>query len=150
VRNVSVDGNGIGSGMGSAACGMPKDNSKPVLLVEAGPGHEADTVGGFLFDGMRLRNVDETSIEGLVDSRCESVCFESVLGNANPWNLDEHSTGRTFQGVNPMPGAGSPARVCAGRSRPADSEALLRMVRVRASVFIGRDRWAGAGAPFCA
>jgi exo-poly-alpha-galacturonosidase len=106
VANVSVDSNN------STTCGMPDNNKRPVILIEAGPAVAANTVGPFIFDHVRFRNVSPTSIEGLTNSMFENVCFENVLDNANPWRLDEYSTDNQFVNVSPMPGAGGPSGSC--------------------------------------
>lgn len=109
VRNVSVDGND-----NSAECGMADSNDKPVIDIEAGPhaGGEAGTVGPFTYEDVRFRNVNPTEIHGLTDSTFTDVCFATVLDDQNPWNLDEYSTGNTFEDVNPAPG-GAPTGTCA-------------------------------------
>lgn len=110
VSNVSVNSNN------SATCGMPTNDNRPVILIEAGPTVEANTVGPFHYEDVRFRNVSPTSIEGLTDSTFTNVCFESVRRNANPWNLDEYSTGNRFVNVSPLPGAGAPTGRCPIRS----------------------------------
>lgn len=107
VRDVSVNSNN------SKTCGMADSASKPVILVEAGPAKDADTVGPFSFTDVRFRNVNPTGIQGLTGSTFTDVCFESVRGNANPWVLDVHSTGNTFVRVSPAPGGGAPTGRCA-------------------------------------
>ncbi|MFC8734632.1 glycosyl hydrolase family 28 protein [Luteimicrobium sp. NPDC057192] len=110
VRDVSVDSNS------SSTCGMASSTSKPVIDIQAGPANDADTVGQFTFDDVRFRNVNPTGIEGLTDSTFRDVCFASVLGGANPWNLDAFSTGNTFTNVSPAPapapGGGGPTGTC--------------------------------------
>ena len=106
VRDVSVDGNS------TSTCGMASSTSKPVIDIQAGPANDADTVGPFTFDDVRFRNVNPAVIEGLTGSTFRDVCFASVLGGANPWNLDEFSTGNVFTNVSPAPGAGGPTGSC--------------------------------------
>ncbi|PJI84854.1 glycosyl hydrolase family 28 protein [Luteimicrobium subarcticum] len=106
VQDVSVDGNS------TSTCGMAASTSKPVLDIEAGPAIDADPIGPFTFDDVRFRNVNATGIQGLVGSTFQDVCFASVLGNANPWKLDEFSTGNTFTNVSPAPGEGGPTSTC--------------------------------------
>jgi exo-poly-alpha-galacturonosidase len=100
VSNVSVDGNS------TTSCGPAASTRYPVIDVVAGPGisPETATVGPFVFDDVRLRNVNATAIRGLTASTFQNVCFASVYGDVNPWSLDEYSTGNTFVGVTPMPG----------------------------------------------
>lgn len=106
VSNVSVNSNN------SKTCGMADNAGKPVILVEAGPGKNADTVGPFAFTDVRFRNVSPTGIQGLTDSTFTRVCFASVRGGVNPWVLDAHSVGNTFVDVTPMPGGGAPTGEC--------------------------------------
>jgi len=108
VHNVSVDGNN------SKECGMADNNNNPVIDIQAGPGAGQDTatLSDFVLDHVRFRNVNPTRIQGLVDSRFDTVCFASVLDEQNPWKLDEFSTGNTFVNCSPMPGAGAPTGVC--------------------------------------
>ncbi|GAA4839451.1 glycoside hydrolase family 28 protein [Luteimicrobium xylanilyticum] len=106
VRDVSVDGNS------TSTCGMASSTSKPVIDIEAGPANDADTVGPFTFDDVRFRNVNPTGIEGLTGSTFRDVCFASVLGDADPWNLDAASTGNVFRNVSPAPGEGGPTSTC--------------------------------------
>lgn len=99
VRNVSVDGNN------SPTCGMAVSDSKPVIDIQAGPslGEGTATLGAFTFQDMVFRNVNPTNIKGLTDSTFDGVTFGSVRNNANPWRLDEYSTGNTFTEVSPAP-----------------------------------------------
>ncbi|WP_426004572.1 glycosyl hydrolase family 28 protein [Paenarthrobacter sp. NyZ202] len=99
VRNVSVDGNN------SPTCGMAVSDSKPVIDIQAGPslGEGTATLGAFTFQDVVFRNVNPTNIKGLTDSTFDGVTFESVRNNANPWRLDEYSTGNTFTEVSPAP-----------------------------------------------
>jgi exo-poly-alpha-galacturonosidase len=108
VSNVSVDGNN------TTTCAMPTSTKNPVILVEAGPGvsSSTSTVSRFSFDHVRFRNVNPTSIQGLVSSQFTDVCFASVLGNVNPWKLDAYSTGNTFVRVSPPPGTSKPTGSC--------------------------------------
>jgi exo-poly-alpha-galacturonosidase len=108
VSNVSVDGNS------TTTCGPAASTRYPVIDVAAGPGVSPETapVGPFLFDDVRLRNVNATDLRGLTGSTFRDVCFASVHGNGNPWRLDEYSTGNTFVGVTPMPGEPFAAGSC--------------------------------------
>jgi len=56
--------------------------------------------------------VNPTGIEGLTGSTFRDVCFASVLGDADPWNLDAASTGNVFRNVSPAPGEGGPTSTC--------------------------------------
>ena len=107
VNDVSVDSNN------SPTCGMPTNTKQPIVLIQAGPGVNADVVGPFTFDDVRLRNVSPTAIQGLTGSTFTNVCFASVLGGANPWQLDAFSTGNVFRDVTPLPGDDGPSGDCA-------------------------------------
>ncbi|MCP2048518.1 UNVERIFIED_ORG: exo-poly-alpha-galacturonosidase [Paenarthrobacter nicotinovorans] len=99
VRNVSVDGNN------SPTCGMAVSDSKPVIDIQAGPslGEGTATLSAFTFQDVVFRNVNPANIRGLQDSTFDGVTFQSVRNNANPWRLDQYSTGNTFTNVSPMP-----------------------------------------------
>lgn len=99
VRNVSVDGNN------SPSCGMAVSDSKPVIDIQAGPalGEGTATLSNFTFQDVVFRNVNPVNIKGLTDSAFTGVTFESVRNNANPWRLDQYSTGNTFTDVSPAP-----------------------------------------------
>src|SRR5665647_618787 len=107
VSNVSVDGNNT-----TTNCTMPTSLKNPVILVEAGPTVNTDTVSNFSFDHVRFRNVNPTLIQGLVNSQFTDVCFATVMGNVNPWNFDAYSTGNSFEGVSPMPDTSGPTGSC--------------------------------------
>ncbi|MDI2035542.1 glycosyl hydrolase family 28 protein [Paenarthrobacter nitroguajacolicus] len=99
VRNVSVDGNN------SPTCGMAVSDSKPVIDIQAGPslGEGTATLSAFTFQDVVFRNVNPTNIKGLTNSTFDDVTFQSVRNNANPWRLDQYSTGNTFTDVTPAP-----------------------------------------------
>ncbi|MDD7836334.1 glycoside hydrolase family 28 protein [Paenarthrobacter sp. AB444] len=99
VRNVSVDGNN------SPTCGMAVSDSKPVIDIQAGPalGEGTAALSAFTFQDVVFRNVNPANIKGLTDSSFDNVTFQSVRNNANPWRLDQYSTGNTFTNVSPAP-----------------------------------------------
>lgn len=101
IRNISVDGNN------SPTCGMAVSDSKPVIDIQAGPslGEGTATLSAFTFQDVVFRNVNPANIKGLQDSTFDGVTFQSVRNNANPWRLDQYSTGNTFTDVHPMPAA---------------------------------------------